>query len=727
MGRVESSPRATVLNMSACGRLGRGGRPVAAAAVLGIAIVVGTGLLAVSAERQQVEVTRDAMAGQGLASANDEVLVSLLDAETGQRGFLLTGRDTYLVPYDEGVARLPTILARMDRFAAVLPEQRPAVARIRQLVDAKLQELDATIRLRRTVGSAATTELVNTDRGKHLMEELRAVQGGVAEQVTRQGRDQKAAMSMARARVNRVVAAAGVLLVALLVTMLGLLLGRGRAEQRHARGELQRQALTDELARLAGHDPLTGLANRRLLADRIGQALERACQDGTFLALFFVDVDHFKAINDQHGHAAGDEVLRSVARWLQERMRATDTLARVGGDEFVLLCEGFPDAAQALKTAAGLEQQITAESHAGGTGIAVMASVGVAVTDGRRVHGDDDQGAVTTDSLLLAADSAMYAAKEAGRGRTHVYDTHVARRRTDRVWLARDLRIAIDTGQLSVAYQPLVRLSDMATVAVEALARWTHPERGAIGPEVFIPVAEQTGLIVPLGELMLTQSTAQVADWNRSRQRAGLAPLGLNVNCSPRQLLNADLAATLTRVLADTGLPAALLTVEITEDVLVDAVVGAAAQLEAVAALGITLALDDFGTGYSSLSYLHRFPFDMIKVDCSFVAGLGQSRDAEAVLAAVVSLARALNRQVLAEGVETLEQARHVQRLGCDYAQGYLFGRPADAELVCPDRQTHHASHDQTGNPRSHAVGVTHSRAVEDRLRDHGEDLSGFH
>jgi diguanylate cyclase (GGDEF)-like protein len=432
MGRVELSPGATVLNMSASGRLGRGGRPVAAAAVLGIAIVVGTGLLAVSAERQQVEVTRDAMAGQGLASANDEVLVSLLDAETGQRGFLLTGRDTYLVPYDEGVARLPTILARMDRFAAVLPEQRPAVARIRQLVDAKLQELDATIRLRRTVGSAATTELVNTDRGKHLMEELRAVQGGVAEQVTRQGRDQKAAMSMARARVNRVVAAAGVLLVALLVTMLGLLLGRGRAEQRHARGELQRQALTDELARLAGHDPLTGLANRRLLADRIGQALERACQDGTFLALFFVDVDHFKAINDQHGHAAGDEVLRSVARWLQERMRATDTLARVGGDEFVLLCEGFPDAAQALKTAAGLEQQITGESDAGGTGIAVMASVGVAVTDGRRVHGDDDQGAVTTDSLLLAADSAMYAAKEAGRGRTHVYDTHVARRRTDR-------------------------------------------------------------------------------------------------------------------------------------------------------------------------------------------------------------------------------------------------------------------------------------------------------
>ncbi len=692
VGRAELSWSDGV-NMSAPGRLGRGGRPVAAAAVLGIVVVLGTGLLAVWQGRQQAEVTRVAMAGQGLALANDNVLVSLLDAETGQRGFLLTGRDSYLAPYDDAAGRLPAVLGRMDRFAVVLPEQRPAVARIRQLADAKLQELAATIQLRRTSGSAAPTELVNTDRGKQVMDELRSVQAGVAEQVALRGRAEQAALNEARAWASRVAAAAGVLLVGLLISMLGLLLGRGRAERRHARGELQRQALTDELARLAGHDPLTGLANRRLLADRIHQALDRACHDRTCVALFFVDIDHFKAINDPHGHAAGDEVLLSVARWLQGRMMATDTLARVGGDEFVLLCEGFPDAAHALKTAANLEQQITRESPDGGTGIAVMASVGVAVTDGRRVLGDDEQGAVTADALLSAADSALYAAKEAGRGRTHVYDAHVARRRTDRVWLARDLRIAIDTGQLSVAYQPLVRLPDMETVGVEALARWTHPERGAIGPEVFIPVAEQTGLILPLGELMLTQSTAHVADWNRRRRRVGMAPLGLNVNCSARQLLDADLAATLTRVLAGTGLPAALLTVEITENVLVDAVVGAAAQLEAVAALGITLALDDFGTGYSSLSYLHRFPFGMIKIDRSFVAGLGQAREAEAVIAAVVSLARALDREVLAEGVETLEQARHVQRLGCDYAQGFLFGWPSDADatadLLCPDRQTH--------------------------------------
>ena len=416
--------------------------------------------------------------------------------------------------------------------------------------------------------------------------------------------------------------------------------------------------------RLSLTDPLTGLPNRVLFADRLDHALARARRDGTQIAVLLLDVDQFKLVNDSLGHDAGDELLTAIAPRLLDAVRESDTVARLAADEFAVLCEGIQEDDDAIALGERIGASLREPVPVQGRELFVTASTGVVVSA---------DGAETTPDLLSHADAAMYRAKEAGRGRVVLYDELTRGGWVDRLRMETDLRLALERGELSLVYQPIVDLRDGRTRSVEALLRWTHPERGPIGPDVFIPVAEETGLIVEIGRWVLETAVAQVAEWQRTQP--GARGLGVTVNVSGRQLFHESLVGDVERVAAESGIAPGTLGLEITESVLMDEG-DAVTVLEALRARGARLSLDDFGTGYSSLSYLKRFPLDTLKIDRAFVSGLGTGQDDAALVATIVSMAGTLGLEVVAEGVETEEQLRLLRDLGCDRAQGFLLARP---------------------------------------------------
>ncbi|SFK92675.1 putative bifunctional diguanylate cyclase/phosphodiesterase [Geodermatophilus ruber] len=661
--------------------LATGGWYLAAAAGLGIVVLLFQEMLLSRAVNQMLRSENMAAQAGAVQVESDRVLDLLVEAESGQRGYLLTGRREFLTSYEAAAAQVPAALQHLSELDAGYVHQHDHVRQLEELAAAKRQELAAAVELSRAGDDAAMATTVGGP-GRQLMAELRAVDAALTEELDAEVAIQGEASARALDRAQWVSGTGTVLILGLLITMLGLVRHRGRLEARRAQDARERSRLMDQLAHLATHDALTGLPNRRLLRDRIDQALARSAQDRTLIAVFFIDLDHFKHVNDSRGHAVGDEVLAQLARRLRAQLRGTDTLARVGGDEFVVVCEGLTSAAQADEIAAGLADRLTGGLEVAGQRVPVSFSLGLVVAAHDRICGEAAPRALTAETLLNAADAAMYAAKDAGRAQRRHYDPAEARRRTEREGLAADLGIALAEGQLWVAYQPLVRLVGNEPVGVEALLRWDHPTRGPVSPATFIPVAEESGLIVPIGAFVLRQACAQVVAWNALRQHHGRPPLHASVNVSARQLLAPEFLDLLERTIRDSGLPAELLTLEITESVLLDSVNGAADRIEQIAATGVRLALDDFGTGYSSLSYLRRFPVETIKVDRSFTAGLGHSDADEAIISAVVSLADRLGRRVLVEGIETPDQARHVARLGAHLGQGDLYGRPTVADQL---------------------------------------------
>lgn len=428
----------------------------------------------------------------------------------------------------------------------------------------------------------------------------------------------------------------------------------------------ERKAAERRLAHQALHDPLTHLPNRGLFVDRLEQGLRRLERGDHLLAVLFVDLDRFKPINDRWGHAVGDQVLCEVARRLRHVLRPHDTVARLGGDEFTILCEDLSGADEVHEVAMRVLETLAAPVRVEDQEIALSASVGVALTDGGCV----------ADQLLRDADAAMYEAKGRGRNRYEVFDQAMRERTSSRLEQTDALRRALDEGELRVFFQPEVQLSDESTSGVEALVRWDHPRLGLIGPDAFIPVAEDSGLILPLGEWVLREACRNVAAWPVP---PGGRPPVLSVNLSAQQLARPELVDSVVRILAETGLDPARLCLEITESVLMDDVESAIEALLGLKLLGVRLAIDDFGTGYSSLSYLRRFAVDVVKVDRSFVAGLGVDPAAEAIVAAVVNLCHALGLDVVAEGVESQEQLVALRALGCDRAQGYRWSPPLPA------------------------------------------------
>ena len=413
----------------------------------------------------------------------------------------------------------------------------------------------------------------------------------------------------------------------------------------------------------ANHDALTGLANRNLLNDRIAQALAQARADGLMVGVLLLDLDRFKLINDGFGHSPANELLKSVAHRLNQTVRDTDTVARLGGDEFVVVI-GRLQSADDLSIVAGkilrsLNQPFIME----GKEIFVTASVGAAL-----YPRDGDHGEI----LLRNADVAMYRVKEHGRNSYRFYAPEMTHMAIDRLDMEGNLRRALERDELQVYYQPLVDLGSGGIVGAEALVRWQHPRIGMIQPGEFIPLAEDTGLIIPLGQLVLRQVCTDILDW----QAAGLPAVKISINLSARQFRQDDLSATIRSVLDETGVDGGRLAFELTESMVMHDVENTLSTLRELKKLGATISLDDFGTGYSSLSYLKRFPIDTLKIDRSFVRDIHQDKDDAAIAHAVIAMAHKLGIKVIAEGVETRDQLKLLSQFSCDEIQGYLFSRP---------------------------------------------------
>lgn len=428
----------------------------------------------------------------------------------------------------------------------------------------------------------------------------------------------------------------------------------------------ERESAERRIRHLAHHDVLTGLPNRRLLHKRLEQAVVSARAGGRSAAVILIDLDRFKTINDSLGHAVGDALLRAVALRLTDALGAADTVARIGGDEFVVLPGDAADADEATAVSARLLERLSQPYEITGYSLRVTPSIGISVCPR---DGED------AETLLSRADAAMYHAKAEGRQCVRFFTEKVERASTQVLQLENELHAAVSRGELVLHYQPRVELSRRGFVAVEALVRWQHPRRGMIGPAEFIPLAEETGLIHPIGEWVLREACRQQRQW---RER-GFVPGSIAVNLSAQQFRTPELAGTVRRIIEDAGVDPRTIEIEITESTLMHDGGHALSTLQALAALGVRISIDDFGTGYSSLSYLRRFPVHLLKIDRSFVRDLPASADDATIVRAISGLAASLGLRVVAEGVETEDQLHFLQGIGCDEGQGFLFAPPMPA------------------------------------------------
>lgn len=432
-----------------------------------------------------------------------------------------------------------------------------------------------------------------------------------------------------------------------------------------------RLASTKQAARKAFCDPLTGLPNRGLLTDRLTQALKLAERTGGRVAVLFLDLENFKRVNDTLGAAAGDTLLRAVADRLLAAGRATDTVARIGGDRFALVLQGVVDEVWAAVAAARLVDELAEPFLIAGQQVSVGASIGCAVSD---------QGASSSDEMVRNADLAMYASKRQGNRCVVMYEPSMYEALSDRLHLETDLRDALARNEITVAYQPIVEVHTGRLGSMEALVRWTHPVRGVVGPTLFVPLAEETGMIQEIGRFALLEATRQLRRWQTGR--TFIPPLSVSVNVSPVQLQDGRIVDDVRAAIRDSGIDPSTLMLEITESVLVERGDNFASTLDELDKLGVRLAIDDFGTGYSSLASLKRFPIDMLKIDRSFLAEVSADGSGLELVRSIVQLGRALGLDVVAEGIETGAQAKILRQLDCDYGQGFHYAQPLTGDAV---------------------------------------------
>jgi diguanylate cyclase (GGDEF)-like protein/PAS domain S-box-containing protein len=435
----------------------------------------------------------------------------------------------------------------------------------------------------------------------------------------------------------------------------------------------ERKDFEAQLSRRAFYDTLTSLPNRALLLDRIGHAAARGHPRNAMVGVIFVDLDNFKRVNDSLGHHAGDQLLVAASARLEQCVRPTDTVARLGGDEFVVLLEhlGSDAVSEGTRVADNILRQFGQPFDLSGRQYFVSASIGLAFARSAGVRTD-------AEALLRDADVAMYRAKNGGRGRYVVFEANMHTDAVQRLEIETDLRHAIEHHELRVYFQPIVQLQTEGFREMEALVRWQHPTRGLLPPSEFIGIAEESGLIVPLGQYVLEQSCQQLARWQQAFP--SVPPLQVSVNLSPRQFDDPNLVDDVAAALANAGISAGSLKLEVTEGLIMRDTEKSIETLRRLKDFGVTIAVDDFGTGYSSLSYLRRLPLDVLKIDRSFVQGIGKSTEDDAIVRAIISMAQSLGLSVTAEGIETNEQARLLREWSCQTGQGYLFSRPLPAE-----------------------------------------------
>ena len=434
----------------------------------------------------------------------------------------------------------------------------------------------------------------------------------------------------------------------------------------------ERKRIENQLLHDAFHDVLTGLANRALFMDHLRMTIERAkSRHSNYYAVLFLDFDRFKVINDSLGHAEGDDLLKQIAGRLQAMTRTGDLLARLGGDEFVILLTEMLEADDAVTVAGRIQDDLKKPFYLCGNEVFISASIGIALsTDGHR----------QADEMLRDADIAMYQAKANGKARYQVFDQEMRAQATTRLQIETEMRQGLDRGEFVLHYQPIINLQTGALNGFEALVRWRHPTRGMVPPKDFIPAAEETGLILPLGRWILSESCRQMREWQNQYPTA--SSLVINVNLSSKQFLQRDLVDQVSETLKDTGLAAHSLKLEITESYLIDNSDKAVKIMNRLRKLGVELSLDDFGTGYSSLSYLHRLPLNTLKIDRSFISRMTEKGENGQIVRTIIEMAQNLKMKVIAEGIETDEQLAQLKGLECGYGQGYLFSRPLDAELA---------------------------------------------
>ncbi|MGH8633524.1 MAG: putative bifunctional diguanylate cyclase/phosphodiesterase, partial [Burkholderiales bacterium] len=434
--------------------------------------------------------------------------------------------------------------------------------------------------------------------------------------------------------------------------------GRDITEQKRAE---------EQIRHMAHYDALTELPNRMLLHDRIGQAIAQSQRDQEVLAILFIDLDRFKTVNDSLGHAVGDHLLKTVAGLLESCTRGSDTIARIGGDEFVVLLGGLkePEDARhvAQKVLDALAEPVVVDGHE----LRITPSVGICAYP----HDGED-----VETLMRNADTAMYYAKQMGRNNYQFFTQAMNDAAQQRLVIENDLRHAVERNEFLLHYQPQLDLKSGAIIGFEALVRWRHPQRGMVPPSDFIAAAEESGLIGPLGEWVLRQACTEARAW----RDAGHPELQVSVNCSAQQFQREGFVETVDLILSGTGLPASCLELEITESVIVQRSEEVIARLAALDTMGVRISIDDFGTGYSSLSYLKRFAIHQLKIDQSFVRDISSDPDDAAIVSAIIAISHSLGLKVVAEGVETAEQLAFLRSLGCDGAQGYYFSRPVPAD-----------------------------------------------
>lgn len=449
-----------------------------------------------------------------------------------------------------------------------------------------------------------------------------------------------------------------------------------------------RKQAENELLRSAFYDGLTNLPNRALFMDRLGSTLARAQRHTDYVfAVLFLDIDRFKIVNDSLGHGVGDQLLISIAQRLEGCLRPGDTAARLGGDEFTVLLDGIGSPDDASQIAHRFQSELSCPFELGDHSVVSTASIGIVI--GR------EKGAAVRysepEELLRDADTALYRAKALGRSRHEVFDETMHLRAMSLLKLEADLRRAFENEEFRVFYQPILSLQSGRITGFEALARWQHPTRGLVSPGEFIPLAEETGLIVPLDEWVLNRACRQTKRWEQQfdgdstelsthRSQTGRTPLTINVNLSSRHFSDPNMSEKIEKALHESGLDANALHLEITESVILDNLQETADMLRKLKTLGLNLAIDDFGTGYSSLSYLHQLPLDILKIDHAFIAQMGEGGENQEIARAILTLAQNLKMKTVAEGVETELQAQLLRNLGCDFGQGYLFARPLTAE-----------------------------------------------
>lgn len=419
----------------------------------------------------------------------------------------------------------------------------------------------------------------------------------------------------------------------------------------------------------AFHDGLTNLPNRALFMDLLGRSIGRARRRGDYnFALLFLDMDRFKVVNDSLGHLIGDQLLVAIARRLERCVRPGDTVARLGGDEFTILLDDIIDAGDATRVADRIQRELNLPFTISGQEVFTSASIGIALSA---------TGYERPEELLRDADIAMYRAKAMGKARYEVFDLEMHARAVSQLQLETDLRHAIERDEFRVLYQPMISLDSGRIEGFEALVRWYHPTRGLVTPEEFVPIAEETGLILPIGRMVLREVCRQLAEWHQSFPSP--LPLSVAVNLSAKQFRQPDLVDQVAHLLDVSEVSPVALQLEITESVIIDDAEGAVKMLARLRRLGVKLHLDDFGTGYSSLSYLHRFDMDALKIDRSFIAAMGDRGQNTEIVRAIISLARNLDMDVIAEGVERPEQLAILRSLGCEKVQGFLFSQPLAA------------------------------------------------